>query len=47
MTQNDPTQTHTRLLNDTITRVKNDELITENIAKGIQIQQPKTPKFYN
>ena len=44
--QYDPTQTHTRLVNDTITRFKNDKLITENIAKGLQVQQPETPKFY-
>ena len=41
--QYDPTQTHTRLVNDTITRFKNDKLITEIIAKGLQ---PGTPKFY-
>ena len=41
--QYDPTQTHTRLVNDTITRFKNDKLITEIIAKGLQ---PETPKFY-
>ena len=40
------TQAHTRLVNDTITRLKNDKLITENIAKGLQVQQPETPKFY-
>ena len=38
--------THTRLVNDTITRFKNDKLITKNIAKGLQVQQPETPKFY-
>ena len=35
--QYDPTQRHTRLVNDTITRFKNDKLITENIAKGLQV----------
>ena len=40
--QYDPTQTHSRLVNDTITRFKNDKLITENIAKGLQ----DTPKLY-
>ena len=44
--QYDPTQTHSRLVNDTITRFKNDKLITENIAKGFQVEQPDTPKFY-
>ena len=43
--QYEPTQTHTRLVNDTISRFKNDKRITENIAKGLQVQQPETPKF--
>ena len=34
------------MVNDTIARFKNDKLITENIAKGLQVQQPDTPKFY-
>ena len=44
--QYDSTQTHARLVNDTITRFKNDKLITKNIAKGLKVQQPETPKFY-
>ena len=44
--QYDPTQTHSRLVNDTIARFKNDKLITGNIAKGLQVGQPNTPKFY-
>ena len=44
--QYNPTQTHTGLVNDTITRFKNDKVITENITKGLQVQQPETPKFY-
>ena len=43
--QYDPTQTHSRLLNDTITRFKNDKLITENITTGLQVEQPDTPTF--
>ena len=34
------------MVNDTITSFKNDKLIAENIAKGLQVQQPETPKFY-
>ena len=34
------------MVNDTISRFKNDKLITENIAKGLQVQQPETSKFY-
>ena len=44
--QHDPTQTHTRLVNDTITSLKKEKLITENIAKGLEVQQKGTPKFY-
>ena len=44
--QYDPTQKHARLINDTITRFKNDKLITKYIAKGIQVQQLETTKFY-
>ena len=43
--QYDPTQTHSRLVNDTITRFKNNKLITENIAKGLQVEQLDTPKY--
>ena len=51
--QYDPTQTHARLVNDKITRFKNDKItrfkndksITENSAKGLQVQQPEMPKF--
>ena len=34
------------MVNDTIASFKNDKLIAENIAKGLQVQQPETPKFY-
>ena len=44
--QYNPTQTHTGLVNDTITRFKNDKVITENITKVLQVQRPETPKFY-
>ena len=44
--RHDPTQTHTRLVNDAITRFKNDKLITESTAKELQVQQPETPKSY-
>ena len=43
--QYNPTQKHTRLVNDTISRFKNGKLITENIAKELQVQQPEMPKF--
>ena len=43
--QHEPTKTHRRLVNDAITLFKNDKLITENIAKGLQVQQPETPNF--
>ena len=34
------------MVNDTISRFKDDKLIRENITKGLQVQQPETPKFY-
>ena len=39
----DPTQPYAI---DIITLFKNDKLITERIAKGIEVQQSETPKFY-
>ena len=43
--QNGKTQTHTRLVDDKIC-FKNDKLITENIANGLQVQLLETPTFY-
>ena len=34
--QHDPTQTHTRLVNNTITRFENDKLIAENMEKDFK-----------
>ena len=34
------------MVNDTITRFKHDKLIKENIAKGLQVEQPDMPKLY-
>ena len=34
--QYDPTQTHSRLVNDTIARFKNDKFITETLLKGFK-----------
>ena len=45
--QHDLTQTHTRLVNDTIICFKNDKSITENITKGLQVQQRERTKFYS
>ena len=34
------------MVNGKITRFKNDKLIAEKIAKGLEVQQPETPKSY-
>ena len=34
------------MVNNTITRFKNDKLITENIERKHEVQQLETPKFY-
>ena len=34
------------MVNNTIIRFKNDKLITENIERKHEVQQPETPKFY-
>ena len=34
------------MVNESIIRFKNDKLITENIAKGLEVQQTEIPKFY-
>ena len=44
--QHGKTRTHTRLVDDTIVCFKNNKLITENIAKGLQVQHLETPSFY-
>ena len=42
----DPTTTNVKLVNDTIQRFKKEKLLKEKIADGLEVSNPKTPKFY-
>ena len=42
----DPTLQHSRIVNQTIERFKNEKLLPQKIADGLKITNPKTPKFY-
>ena len=41
----DPTETHSRLINDTIERFKKQKM-KEKVAKGLKTENPRTAKFY-
>ena len=41
----DPTETHSRLINDTIERFKKQRM-KEKVAKGLKTENPRTTKFY-
>ena len=42
----EPTTTNTKLVNDTIQRLKKKKLLIEKIADGLKVSNPKTSKFY-
>ena len=42
----DQTLKHNRMVNQTIERFKNEKLLTQKIADGLKITNPKTLKFY-
>ena len=42
----DPTTTHNNLINQVIERFKNERRLKENIAKGLKMINPRTPRFY-
>ena len=42
----DLTETHNRLLNDTIQRFKKQKMMKEKVAEGWKTEDPRTPKFY-
>ena len=44
--QEDPTATNMKLVNDKIERFKKQKLINEKVPKGLERNDPKTPKFY-
>ena len=41
----DLTETHNRLLNDTIERFKKQKMMKEKVAEGLKTENPRTPKF--
>ena len=46
MLNTDPTLTYTKLINAAIARFKNENIIPENISKGLIANSPRIPKFY-
>ena len=42
----DPTLQHNRIVNQTIDRFKNEKLLLKQIADGLKVSNPKTPKVY-
>ena len=45
--QTDPTLQHNKMVNDTLDRFKNENLLSKKTAEGLQVINPKTPKVYN
>ena len=43
----DPALQHQRMVKQTIERFKNEKLLLTNIADGLKLSNPKTPKFCN
>ena len=37
---------HSNVVNDTIDRFKNEDLLSKKLADGLKFVNPKTPKFY-
>ena len=46
MLDSDPTETHKKLVDQTIDRFKKDKTLKEKIAEGLKTVNPRTPKFY-
>ena len=44
--QTDPTLQHNKMVNDTLDRFKNENLLSKKTAEGLKIIKPKTLKFY-
>ena len=44
--QTDPTLQHNKVVNDTLNRFKNENLLSKKTADGLKVIDPKTPKFY-
>ena len=43
--QTDPTLQHNKIVNDTLDRFKNENLLSKKTAEGLKVINPKTPKF--
>ena len=44
--QTDPILQHNKMVNDTLDRLKNENLLSKKTAEGLKVIYPKTPKFY-
>ena len=44
--QTDPILQHNKMVNDTLDRFKNENLLSKKTAEGLKVIYPKTPKFY-
>ena len=44
--QTDPNLQHNKMVNDTLDRFKNENLLSKKTAEGLKVIYPKTPKFY-
>lgn len=42
-----PTAIHKKLIDQTIETFKNERLLNENVTDGLNVKNPRTPKFYN
>ena len=42
----DPTLEHNRMVNQTIERFRNEKLILQKVADGLEVSNPRTPKIY-
>ena len=43
--QTDPTLKHNKMVNDTLDRFKNENLLSKKTAEGLNVINPKTPKL--
>ena len=44
--QTDPTLQDNKMVNDTLHRFENENLLSKKVAWGLKVINPKTPKFY-
>ena len=46
MLASDPTETHKKLVDQTIDQFKRDKTLKDKIAEGLKIANPRTPNLY-